>query len=221
MDFDLSAITDSWRFLLGGVGVTLMLSALTVASSLAVGTLVGLGRAYGPRSLQAVLAFYVNSMRAIPVLVVLVWMYFAFPLLTGISIPPFWSAWVSLTLHIAAYVGEIVRAGVASVRAGQMRAALALGMSRPQLIAKVILPQALVRMLPAIGSVISITIKDTAIAATIAVPEFMNRVSTVAGESYQPVPVFTGALVVYFLILFPVTRLVDILYGRVAHLGRS
>ena len=101
------------------------------------------------------------------------------------------------------------------------RAGLALGMSWPQLVGKVVLPQALVRMLPAIGSVISVTIKDTAIAATIAVPEFMNRVSTVAGQSYQPVQVFTGALIVYFIILFPTTRLVDILYGRVAHLGRS
>jgi polar amino acid transport system permease protein len=221
MDWDLSAITDSWRFLLGGIGITLLLSAMTIASSLAVGTAVGLGRSYGGRWLRMVLTFYVDSMRAVPVLVVLVWMYFAVPLMTGVSVPPFWSAWIALTLHVAAYVAEIVRAGIASIRPGQVRAALALGMSRPQLVAKVVLPQALVRMLPAIGSVVSVTIKDTAIAATIAVPEFMNRVSTVAGESYQPVPVFTAALAVYFLMLFPATRLVDILYGRVAHLGRS
>ena len=221
MDWDLSALTDSWRFLLGGLGVTLALSALTIASSLACGTLVGLGRHYGPAWLRIPLTFYVDSMRAIPVLVVLVWMYFAFPLLTGLAVPPFWSAWVALTLHVAAYVAEIVRAGVASVRPGQVRAGLALGMSLPQLIRQVVLPQALVRMLPAIGSVMSVTIKDTAIAATIAVPELMKRTETVAGESYQPVQVFTAALVVYFLVLFPVTRLTDTLYARVAHLGRS
>src|SRR5271165_579599 len=209
MDWDVSPITDSWRFLLGGIGITLALSGLTIASSLIVGTAIGLGRSYGGRWLRMVLTFYIDSMRAIPVLVVLVWVYFAGPLATGISVPPFWSASIALTMHIAAYVAEIVRAGIASVRPGQMRAALALGMSRPQMVAKVILPQALVRMLPAIGSIISITIKDTAIAATIAVPEFMNRVSTVAGESYQPVPVFTAALIVYFLMLFPATRLVD------------
>ena len=160
-------------------------------------------------------------MRSIPVLVVLVWTYFALPVVLGITLPPFWAATLALTVHVSAYVAEIIRAGIMSVRPGQSRAAYALGMSRMRAIRDIVLPQALVRMLPAFGSVFSITIKDTAIAATIAVPEFMNRTSTVAGESYQPVPVFTAALVVYFLMLFPATRLVDIIYGRVAHLGRS
>jgi polar amino acid transport system permease protein len=84
-----------------------------------------------------------------------------------------------------------------------------------------VLPQAIVRMLPAFGSIISITIKDTAIAAVIAVPEFMNRSQTVAGQSFHPIEVFTVAMAVYFLILFPVTRAVDALYGRLAYLGRS
>ena len=76
-------------------------------------------------------------------------------------------------------------------------------------------------MLPAFASIISITIKDTAIAAVIAVPEYMKRSETVAGQSYHPIEVFTVAMVVYFLVLFPVTRLVDAVYTRVAHLGRS
>jgi polar amino acid transport system permease protein len=221
MDLDLSALTDSWQFLLGGIGVTIGLSALTIVSSLALGTMVALGRCYGRGWLRIPLTFYVDTMRAIPVLVVLVWMYFAFPMLTGLVLPPFWAAWLALTLHVAAYVAEIMRAGITSIRPGQVRAALALGMSQPQMVAQVVLPQAVVRMLPAIGSVVSVTIKDTAIAATIAVPEFMKRAETVAGQSYQPVQVFTVALLVYFLILFPATRLIDMLYGRVAHLGRS
>src|SRR3954469_23632321 len=126
MELDLSAITDSWRFLLAGIGVTLLLSVLTIVSSLAVGTAVALGRCYGAWPLRVVLTFYVDSMRALPVLVVLVWMYFALPLATGITIPPLWSAWLSLTLHVAAYVAEIMRAGITSIRPGQIRAALAL-----------------------------------------------------------------------------------------------
>jgi polar amino acid transport system permease protein len=118
-------------------------------------------------------------------------------------------------------VAEIIRAGVTSIRPGQTRAALALGMSRAQAIREIILPQAIVRMLPAFGSVISITIKDTAIASVIAVPEYMNRSQTVAGQSFHPIEVFLVALAVYFIILFPITRVVDIVYMRVAHLGRS
>jgi polar amino acid transport system permease protein len=221
MDLDFSPLLDSWRFLAGGLGLTLALAALTVLSSLIVGTAVGIARCYGPPWLRIPLVFYIDSMRAIPVLVVLVWGYFALPIVTGVTLPPFWAALVALSLHIAAYVAEIIRAGVTSVRPGQTRAALALGMSRAQAIREIILPQAIVRMLPAFGSIISITIKDTAIASVIAVPEYMNRSQTVAGQSFHPIEVFLVAIGVYFIILFPITRVIDIVYTRVAHLGRS
>lgn len=221
MDLDFTPVVESAQFLIGGLGLTLVLSALTMLTSLVLGTAIGLARCYGAAWLRVPLVFYIDSMRAVPVLVVLVWTYFALPLLTGVTLPPFWAALVALTAHIAAYVAEIVRAGVTSVRAGQSRAAFALGMSRAQAIRTIILPQAVVRMLPAFGSILSVTIKDTAIAAVIAVPEYMNRSQTVAGQSFHPIEVFTVAMAVYFLILFPVTRAVDMLYGRLAHLGRS
>ena len=222
MDFDFSPIIENWRYLLGGLGVTLALSAVTVLASLLLGTGIGIARVFGPAWLRWPLILYIDSMRAVPVLVVLVWTFFAVPiLLSGLSLPPFWAAVVALTVHIAAYVAEIVRAGIESIRPGQVRAGLALGMSRAEVVRKIILPQAVVRMLPAFGSIISITIKDTAIAAVIAVPEFMNRSQTVAGQSFHPIEVFTVAMAVYFLILFPVTRAVDALYGRFAYLGRS
>jgi len=107
------------------------------------------------------------------------------------------------------------------VRPGQTRASLALGMSRSQILRRIVLPQALVRMLPAFGSLLSITIKDTAIASVIAVPELMRQSETLAGQSFQPIEVYSFAMLVYFLILFPVTRGVDRIYQRVAHFGRS
>ncbi len=89
------------------------------------------------------------------------------------------------------------------------------------MVREIILPQAVVRMLPAFGSILSIAIKDTAIAAVIAVPEYMKQSQTVAGQSFRPFEVFTVAAIVYFFILFPITRLVDMIYVRLAHLGRS
>ncbi len=221
MDFDFTAVLDSWQYLAAGLGLTILLSVLTVAMSLVCGTAVGLGRIYGPRWLSIPIVFYIDTMRAIPVLVVLVWIYFALPLLTGLNLPPFWAALVALTFHISAYVAEIVRAGVGSVRAGQTQAGLVLGMSEAQVVRKIILPQALIRMLPSIGSIVSITIKDTAIAAVIAVPELMKRAETVSGQSFRPMEVFTVVMVVYFLILFPTTRLIDLLYQKVSYRGRS
>jgi len=221
MDFDLAVITDHWRFLGAGVLVTLALAGLSGVTSVAAGFVVALLRMYGPRWLRPAVVFYIDSMRAIPVLVVLVWAFFALPIVGGITLPPFWAALLGLTLHLAAYAAEIVRAGVESVRPGQTRAALAIGMSRAQILRRVVMPQATVRMLPAFGSLLSITIKDTAIASVIAVPELMRQSETVAGQSFQPIEVFTFAMLLYFVLLFPVTRGVDAVYRRVAHLGRS
>ncbi len=221
MDFDFTPVQQSWRFLLGGLGIMLALSALTLIGSALAGAALALARLYGPTWLRWPVVFYIDSMRAVPVLVVLVWVYFAVPILTGITAPPFWAALVALVMQLAAYVAEAVRAGIESVRAGQVRAGMALGMSRAQVVRRVVLPQALVRMLPAFGSILSITIKDTAIATVIAVPELMKRAETVAGQSFRPIEVYTVVMLAYFLILFPGTRMIDALYRRVAHLGRS
>lgn len=221
MELDFSPVFDAWRFLLSGVWITLLLAVSAAGCSFVAGAAVALGRVYGPRWLRPLLVFYIDTMRAIPVLVVLVWMYFAFPLLAGVSLPPFASALVALTLHLAAYVAEVLRAGIEGVRPGQSRAGLALGMSEAQVVRKVVLPQALIRMLPSFGSILSVTIKDTAISAVIAVPELMRRAESVAADTYHPVEVFTVAMGVYFILIFPVTRGVDLLYRRVAHLGRS
>jgi len=221
MDFDFSVIADHARFLASGVGVTLTLAALSGLGSLVLGFIVALLRLYGPRWLKAIVVLYIDSMRAIPVLVVLVWTFFALPIVTGLTMPPFIAALIGLTVHLAAYAAEIVRAGIESIRPGQTRAARALGLSPAQIVRRIVLPQALVRMLPAFGSLLSITIKDTAIASVIAVGELMRQSETVAGQSFQPIEVYSFAMLLYFLMLFPVTRGVDRLYRRVAHLGRS
>jgi polar amino acid transport system permease protein len=221
MDFDFAVIADHWRFLASGVGVSLALAALSGVTSIAAGFVVALARLYGPRWLRPIVVLYIDSMRAIPVLVVLVWAFFALPIVAGITMAPLFAALLGLTVHLAAYAAEIFRAGIESVRPGQTRASLALGMSQGEILRRIVLPQAVVRMLPAFGSLLSVTIKDTAIASVIAVPEFMRQSETVQGQTFQPIEVYTFAILVYFLMLFPVTRGVEIFYRRVAHLGRS
>lgn len=221
MEFDFSPVVQNWRFLASGLVMTVLLSLGAMAGALVAGGAIGLARTYGPRWCSIPLTFYIDTMRAIPVLVVLVWTFFAFPILTGLTLPPFWAALLALTLHLAAYVAEIVRAGITSVRPGQVRAGLALGMSSSQVVRRIVLPQALVRMLPAFGSILSVAIKDTAIATVIAVPELMRQSETVAAQSFRPIEVYTTAMIVFFLLLFPITRGVDFVYRRVSYLGRS
>jgi polar amino acid transport system permease protein len=160
-------------------------------------------------------------MRAIPLLVVLVWTYFAFPLIAGTSLSSITAGVIALSVHLGAYMAETIRAGLTSVRKGQMQVALAIGMSRVEAIRKIILPQALIRMLPSLGSLCTFAIKDSAIASVIAVPELMRQSQIVAGQTYQYVVIYTALMIVYFLLCYPVARGVDRLYRRVAHLGSS
>jgi polar amino acid transport system permease protein len=191
---------------------------------LTVGMLVGALRTYGGpwlRPLVMLLTLYVDTFRAVPLLVVFVWIFFAFPLVAGISLNPFYAGVIGLGLHQGAYISEVIRGGLTSVRRGQMRAALAIGMTRMQAIRIVILPQAVIRMLPPLSSQLIVIIKDSAIAAVIAVPELMRQSSIVAGLTFRPSEVYTIAMVVYFLILYPIARGVDRIYQRLAPLGAS
>lgn len=221
MTINIQPILDSWLFLARALGMTLFVSLASMTLGFAIGVLVGGLRTYGGRVLSAILGFYVDTMRAIPLLVVLVWAFFAFPLLVGHSINAVTAGIVGLGLHLGAYVSEVIRAGLTSVRRNQMQAALALGMSRFQAIRTIILPQALIRMLPALGSLLVIAIKDSAIASVIAVPELLRQTQIVAGKTFRPFELYTAAMIVYFLLCYPIARGVDRLYRRVAHLGAS
>jgi polar amino acid transport system permease protein len=221
MSISLSPFLGAWPYLLKAIWVTLFVSVASMAVGFAIGVVVGALRTYGGRHLDIVLGLYVDTMRAVPLLVVLVWMYFAFPLVIGRSIDVITAAVIGLGVHLGAYMAETIRAGLTSVRKGQMAAALALGMSRIQAIRTIILPQALIRMLPALGSLFVFAIKDSAIASVIAVPELLRQTQIVAGKTYRPFELYTAAMIVYFLLCFPVARGVDRLYRRVAHLGSS
>ena len=222
MDIDISPLLTRWQFLSQALLMTLLVSALSMALGFAIGIVAGTLRTYGGRIVDAIVGFYVDSMRSIPLLVILVWTYFAFPLLIGKSLSTTTAGILALGIHLGAYVTETVRAGLTSVRKGQMHAALALGMSRLDAIRTIILPQALIRMLPPLGSLLIFAIKDSAIGgAAIAVPELLRQAQVVVGQTYRPFEIYTALMIVYFILCYPVARGVDRLYRRVAHLGSS
>jgi polar amino acid transport system permease protein len=221
MTFDIAPLMTRWQFLSAALWVTVYISLLSLLFGFVIGVLVGTLRTYGGRLLDSLLGFYVDTMRAVPLLVVLVWTFFAFPLIIGSSLSSMTAGIIALSIHLGAYMAETVRAGLTSVRKGQMQAALALGMSRLEAIREIILPQALIRMLPSLGSLCTFAIKDSAIASVIAVPELMRQSQIVSGQTYQYGAIYTALMIVYFLLCFPLARGVDRLYRRVAHLGSS
>ena len=222
MDVDFTPILTSRLFLLRALWMTLVVSGLSMALGFGIGIVVGALRTYGGRVADAVLGFYVDSMRAMPLLVILIWTKLALPLLIGVSISTMTAGVLALGVHLGAYMAETIRAGLSSVRRGQMHAALALGMSPLQAIRTIILPQALIRMLPPMGSLFIVAIKDSAIAGlAIGVPELMRQSQVVVSQVYHPFEIYTALAIVYFLLCYPVARGVERLYRRVAHLGSS
>jgi polar amino acid transport system permease protein len=202
--------------------VTIELNVASIALALVLGTLMGIGRVYGGPWTDRVLGVVIDVVRSIPILVIMVWTFFGLPLLLGLKdFPAFLAGVLALGVHSGVYIAEIVRGGLASVRAGQMHAALALGMSWPQAVARIALPQAAIRMMPPINTRIVRNIKDSVLASTIAVQELFWAANLLEGETAKPFPIYTTLMVFYFLVIVVIARVLDRAYTRVAARGAS
>src|SRR5260221_1932412 len=202
--------------------VTIELNVASIALALFLGALMGIGRVYGGRWTDRVLGFVIDVVRSIPILVIMVWTFFGLPLLLGLKdFPAFLAGVLALGVHTGVYIAEIVRGGLASVRAGQLHAALALGMSWPQAIGRIILPQAAIRMMPPLNTRIVRNIKDSVLASTIAVQELFWAANLLEGETAKPFPIYTTLMVFYFLVIVVIARVLDRAYTRVAARGAS
>ena len=220
--YEFDVVTKHWHFLLEGLWVTVQISVYAILLSVVLGVAVGLARTYGGRVVSGILSLYVDVFRSIPLLVVLIWIYFALPVvIPAWTFLPFRAAVIGLALYEAAYISEAVRAGLTSVRSGQLRAALAIGMYKRQAIARIILPQAIIRMLPAIGTQVVTTVKDSAIASVLAVPELVTQSQTLSAQTFKPFPIYTADMLIFFALAFPVGRAIDRVYRRLAPLGSS
>jgi polar amino acid transport system permease protein len=207
-------VGESLGFLLGGLGLTIGLSVLSMAASLVLGMLVSFARLAPWRLLRAIASLYTDFLRGTPLLVQILWIYYSLPILTGIVFSPFVSAAIALTLNLSAFISEVYRAGIQSIGRGQREAALALGMSQWQAMRRVILPQSIRRVLPPLGSIWVSLFKDTAIVSVIAVPELMYRGKVLSIETYRPVEIYTVVAIIYFLVTYPQARAVDWLFER-------
>ena len=207
-------VGESLRFLLGGLGLTVGLSLLSMAAGLVLGMLVTFARLAHWRPLHVVASLYVDFLRGTPLLVQILWIYYSLPILTGVVFSPFVSAAIALSLNLSAFISEVYRAGIQSIGRGQREAALALGMSQWQAMRRVILPQSIRRVLPPLGSIWVSLFKDTAIVSVIAVPELMYRGKVLSIETYRPVEIYTIVAIIYFVVTYPQARTVDWLFER-------
>ena len=203
--FDFAEVFANLDLLLAGLRWTALLWLTAFAFGMAVGLPVGLARTSMLRAVQLPASAYVEIFRNTPVLVQVLWFYYALPTLTGLQIPTFIAASAGLCLNTSAYCAEIYRAGLQSTGRGQYEAGRAIGMSGATLLRRIILPQAVGRMLPAFTNRAIELGKMTAIASVVTLPELMYEARILTSNTYRPLEVFTVVALIYFVAIYPVT----------------
>ncbi|MBV9521367.1 MAG: amino acid ABC transporter permease [Alphaproteobacteria bacterium] len=211
--WDWSALWDNLPLLLGGIRITVLASFASMAASLILALPIALLRISG-RWAGAAAHLYTELFRNLPLLVLVLWVFTVLPLLTGLTLSPLLSGVVALTLNLSAFIAEIYRAGITSIAPGQSHAALALGMTRQQLYKRIVLPQAIMRVLPALGSMWVSLFKDTSILSVIGVGELMYEGRLAATDTYRPLEIFTGVAVIYYLLAYPQSLGVNWLFDK-------
>jgi polar amino acid transport system permease protein len=193
-----------WLILLG-LGVTMAYTVGTILIGLVIGLATGLLRLSRNPLLTVPLVAYIEIFRCTPLLVQIIWFYYALPVVVGIDIPAHVAATLVLSLYTGAFYAEIVRGGVNSIERGQWDAGRAIGMRRGQLMRYVILPQAVKRMIPPFMNQSIIQLKNTSLVSTIAVADLLYEGMMITADTYRPLEVYTMVAVVYFAVLFPLT----------------
>jgi polar amino acid transport system permease protein len=188
-----------------GTLVTLAYTAGTILLGLLIGLLLGLARLSRSRLLNIPLVALIEAFRCTPLLVQIVWFYYALPVLLHVQIPAVAAATMTLSLYTGVFYAEIFRGGIVSIERGQWDAARALGLGRWAMMRHVILPQAVRRMVPPFMNQSITQLKNTSLVSTIAVPDLLYQGTLITADTYRPLEVYTVVALIYFAILFPAT----------------
>jgi polar amino acid transport system permease protein len=208
-----------WHYrwlILWGLGVTIAYTIGTILIGFMIGLATGLLRLSRSKLLTLPLVAYVEVFRCTPLLVQIIWFYYALPVVLGIDIPATVAATMVLSLYTGAFYAEIVRGGVESIERGQWDAARAIGLRHLQALRLVILPQAFRRMIPPFMNQSIIQLKNTSLVSTIAVADLLYEGQMITAATYRPLEVYTMVAVLYFAVLFPLTLAAQYVERRLA-----
>ncbi|WP_374513662.1 amino acid ABC transporter permease [Niveibacterium sp.] len=213
---DFSIIGPGLPFIWKGLLFSLKLTLVAMTGGIVLGTLLALARLSGGPVLSAAATTYVNTMRSIPLLMVILWFFFLIPLFTGAPMGAENSALITFTAFEAAYYSEIMRAGIQSVPRGQVNAGFALGMTYWQAMKIVVLPQAFRNMLPVLLTQTIILFQDTSLVYAIGASDLL-KAAEVTGKNYnRPIEMYLFVALIYFAICFSLSMLVKHLQKRIA-----
>lgn len=218
--FDWSFFESIVPQMLDGLLTTLEITVIVIVLSMVLAVPLAVARMTKIEVIRWVAQGYIEVFRCTPLLVQLFWIFYALPVLLGITLPGFLSAVIALTANLTAFMAEAYRSGFQAVPVEQVEAGQMLRLSRVQQLRYIIVPQALKQQIPVILSLNISLFKDTALVATIAVPDLMFTANTLSAQSYKSLEVFTLAALIYFAIAFPASLITSHIERRSQLAGR-
>ena len=214
MTFDWSVVWDNRGRLLDGAWLTVVLTATTMAIALPGGIILALLRLSPFRSVRGAATGFVEFFRATPLILQIYWIFYVLPATFDLRLSEFSTALLGLSLNVSAFNSETFRAGILSIRTGQWNAGLALGMTKTEVFFRIVLPQATLRVLPALASTWVSLFKDTSLVSIIAVADLSYVALKIRSETYRILEVLTAMAGLYCLMGYPQAKLVDWLHRR-------
>lgn len=205
--FNIDVLIRTHKFLLFGLGTSLRLIVFSAICAIAWGLLLSVIRNVNLRFVNYFIIAYVDVLRSLPILVIMLLLYYALPFV-GISMTSFWAATMALSMTGGAYYAEIFRSGIEIIPTGQTEAARSMGLTYLQTMVSVILPQAIRAVLPPLTTNTLEFIKSTAVASVVALPEILNEAIQAQSLTFSPTPLM-AALLFYVLLCYPLVMLID------------
>lgn len=221
MEWNFAPVLSSFDLLLLGLWNTIKITGLALGFGVPLGLVLALSRLSQFRPLSMVAAFIIEFFRTTPPLVQLFWFFFAFPILFGVNMTPFTTAIVTFSIQSSAFFAEIFRGGIQSIDHGQWEGAKAIGMTRNQSLVRIILPQAVKRMIPAFMERSIELLKTTTLVSTIAYTDLMYQANDIAQRTFRPLEVYTVVALVYFFLIFAFSQISIMVERRLAKSGEG
>ncbi|MDX8479753.1 glutamine ABC transporter permease GlnP [Mesorhizobium sp. VK24D] len=214
MDFDWSVIVGALPALLGGAKLTILIAVAGLVGGLVVGSIAGLMRAYGNAIVNAIAFAYIELIRGTPIVVQVMFIYFALPILADIRVNPMTAAITSIVVNAGAYIAEIVRGSFLSVHKGLKEAGLALGLPMWKVLVYIIGPVAFRRMIPPLGNQFIVSLKDTSLFIVIGVGELTRQGQEIMAANFRAVEIWTAVAVLYLLMTGTLTLILRVTEKR-------
>lgn len=208
-DWDFYTVLLSFDLFLAGIWKTILFTVGSIILGSIIGLLACFARLSRHRSLRIFARSYQELFRCTPLLVQILWAYYALPMLLGFTISNTTAGLMMLSFYVGSFYAEIFRGGILAVDKGQTEAAQAIGMSQVQTMTNIILPQAIKKMLPAFINQSVIQVKNTSLLYAISVAELTYMTSMVNSATYRPLEAYTLTAILYFVMLFPLTQIAD------------